>query len=95
MRGKQEKEKSQNEYRREEKRELRGRRGVEKIRMLAARYLLGLINAVRNSRHLHYITRGRAIDEKLAVLAPNTVILFLAIKITKIVTFAILQINKS
>ena len=36
MRGKQEKEKSQNEYRREEKRELRGRRGVEKIRMLAA-----------------------------------------------------------
>jgi hypothetical protein len=61
--------------------------------MLDARYLLSLYDAVLNSRHLHYITRGRAIDEKLAVLAPNTVILFLALKITEIVIFVILQMT--
>ena len=52
------------------------------ITMLDARHLLSLYNAVLNSRHLHYITGGGAIDEKLAVLAPNTVILLLALKIT-------------
>ena len=61
--------------------------------MLDARYLLSLCNAVLNSRHLHYITGGRAIDEKLAVLAPNTVILPLAVKITEIVIFVILQMT--
>lgn len=53
-------------------------------------YLISLMNAALNSRHLHYIARGRAIDEKLAVLAPNTVILFLAGEITEIVIFVIL-----
>jgi hypothetical protein len=63
------------------------------ITILDARYLLSLYNAVLNSRHLNYITGGRAIDEKLAVLAPNTVILFLAVKITEIVIYVILQMT--
>jgi hypothetical protein len=61
--------------------------------MLDARYLLSLYNALLNCRHLHYITRGRAIDEKLPVLAPNAVILFLALKTTEIVIFIILQLT--